>query len=121
MAVLSIESQVKRQNIKKELFETVGIPYDASFGSPDATKVSDTPSSEKLLFSLGSAAAAADWSKRNQISAMKCSEPETATRRRDPLHQVILHKLLYFYFSNYFTGRIWFPPFNYGVFSTLAP
>ncbi|KAF5448069.1 hypothetical protein F2P56_033569 [Juglans regia] len=85
MAVLSIESQVKQQNIKKELFETVGIPYDASFSSPDATKVSDSPSREKL-FSLGSAAAK-DRSKRNQLSSMKCSEPETATRRRDPLHQ----------------------------------
>ncbi|KAG2675323.1 hypothetical protein I3760_13G178000 [Carya illinoinensis] len=85
MAVLSIESQVKQQNIKKELFETVGIPYDTSFSSPGATKVSDTPSREKL-FSLGSAAAK-DQSKRNQLSSMKCSEPETATRRRDPLHQ----------------------------------
>lgn len=94
MAVLSIESQVKQQNIKKELFETVGIPYDTSFSSPGATKVSDTPSREKL-FSLGSAAAK-DQSKRNQLSSMKCSEPETATRRRDPLHQVILPQIAVF-------------------------
>ncbi|XP_059429559.1 nuclear pore complex protein NUP214 isoform X2 [Corylus avellana] len=84
MAVLSIESPVKRKNVKKELFETIGIPYDSSFSSPDAAKVSDTPSSKKLLLSSGSAAAK-DQSRRNQLSAVKSYEPETARRRRDSL------------------------------------
>lgn len=88
MAVLSIESPVKRQNVKKELFETIGIPYDASFSSPDAAKVIDTSSSKKLLLSSGSAAAK-DQSRRNKLSAMKSYEPETARRRRDSLDRVI--------------------------------
>jgi hypothetical protein len=88
MAVLNVGSPVKQQNIKKELFETIGIPYDASFSSPDVTKVSDTPSTKKLLLSSGSTAAK-DQSRRNQLSAIKSSEPETARRRRDSLDRVI--------------------------------
>lgn len=84
MAFLNVGSPVKQQNIKKELFETIGIPYDASFSSPDVTKVSDTPSTKKLLLSSGSTAAK-DQSRRNQLSAIKSSEPETARRRRDSL------------------------------------
>nr|POE78244.1 isoform 2 of nuclear pore complex protein [Quercus suber] len=84
MAVLNIGAPVKQQNVKKELFETMGIPYDASFSSPDATKVSDTPSTKKLLHSSGSTGAK-DESRRKQLSAMKSSEPETVRRRRDSL------------------------------------
>ncbi|XP_050268829.1 nuclear pore complex protein NUP214-like [Quercus robur] len=84
MAVLNIGAPVKQQNVKKELFETIGIPYDASFSSPDATKVSDTPSTKKLLHSSGSTAAK-DESWRKQLSAMKSSEPETVRRRRGSL------------------------------------
>nr|XP_023903530.1 nuclear pore complex protein NUP214-like [Quercus suber] len=84
MAVLNIGAPVKQQNVKKELFETIGIPYDASFSSPDATKVRDTPSTKKLLHSSGSTAAK-DESRRKQLSAKKSSEPETVRRRRDSL------------------------------------
>ncbi|KAM4084594.1 hypothetical protein ACB094_08G144300 [Castanea mollissima] len=84
MAVLNISTPAKQQNVKKELFETIGIPYDASFSSPDATKVSDTPSTKKLLHSSGSTAAK-DESRRKQLSAVKSSEPETVRRRRDSL------------------------------------
>ncbi|KDO54529.1 hypothetical protein CISIN_1g000229mg [Citrus sinensis] len=84
MALLSIESPVKQQNVKKELFETLGIPYDASFSSPDVTKVMDQSSIKKLIHSSGSAAAN-DQSRRRQSSAMKSYDPETARRRRDSL------------------------------------
>ncbi|VVA31817.1 PREDICTED: nuclear pore complex [Prunus dulcis] len=85
MAALKIESpSVKKKNVKKELFETIGIPYDASFNSPspDATKVGGMPN-EKLSFSLGSAASK-DQPRRN-VNAIKNYEPETARRRRDSL------------------------------------
>lgn len=84
MALLSIESPVKQQNVKKELFETLGIPYDASFSSPDVTKVMDQSSIKKLIHSSGSAATN-DQSRRRQSSAMKSYDPETARRRRDSL------------------------------------
>lgn len=83
MALLSIESPVKQQNVK-ELFETLGIPYDASFSSPDVTKVRDQSSIKKLIHSSGSAATN-DQSRRRQSSAMKTYDPETARRRRDSL------------------------------------
>lgn len=84
MALLSIESPVKQQNVKKELFETLGIPYDASFSSPDVTKVRDQSAIKKLIHSSGSAATN-DQSRRRQSSAMKSYDPETARRRRDSL------------------------------------
>ncbi|XP_024199460.1 nuclear pore complex protein NUP214 isoform X1 [Rosa chinensis] len=85
MVALKIESpSAKQKNVKKELFETIGIPYDASFSSPspDVSKFRGTPK-EKLSLSLGSSAAK-DQSRRNE-SAMKNYEPETARRRRDSL------------------------------------
>ncbi|KAK2641566.1 hypothetical protein Ddye_023329 [Dipteronia dyeriana] len=86
MAVLSIESPVKKQNVKKELFDTIGIPYDASFSSPVVTKVGDPTSMKKLSLSSDSAAAAAKHqSRRHQSSGMKSYDPETARRRRDSL------------------------------------
>ncbi|KAM5582199.1 nuclear pore complex protein NUP214 [Rosa sericea] len=85
MVALKIESpSAKQKNVKKELFETIGIPYDASFSSPspDVSKFRGTPK-EKLSSSLGSSAAK-DQTRRN-ASAMKNYEPETARRRRDSL------------------------------------
>ncbi|KAF3448907.1 hypothetical protein FNV43_RR09624 [Rhamnella rubrinervis] len=70
---------------KKELFETIGIPYDTSFSSPNVTKVSDALNN-KILLSTGSAAGK-DHSRRNS-SAMKNNEQETARRRRDSLDRV---------------------------------
>lgn len=91
LAVLSVESPVKQKNVKRELFETIGIPYDASFSSPGATKV-DSPALKELLLSCGSAATK-DQSRRRQSSAMKSSDSETARRRRESLDQVILFSL----------------------------
>ncbi|XP_062015045.1 nuclear pore complex protein NUP214 isoform X2 [Rosa rugosa] len=85
MVALKIESpSAKQKNVKKELFETIGIPYDASFSSPspDVSKFRGTPK-EKLSLSLGSSAAK-DQTRRN-ASAMKNYEPEIARRRRDSL------------------------------------
>ncbi|XP_039159792.1 nuclear pore complex protein NUP214 isoform X2 [Eucalyptus grandis] len=85
MSVLSIESPSVKQNIKKELFDEIGISYDASFCSPDVTKVSESPGDKKIT--LSNTVATKDHSRRNQTSALKPSEPETARRRRDSLDQ----------------------------------
>ncbi|KAL5563783.1 hypothetical protein UlMin_033530 [Ulmus minor] len=85
MALLKIDSPaVKQHNVKKELFETIGIPYDDFFSSPNATKPRDTPSSKSLL-SAGSVPAH-DKSRRKS-SAFKNYDQETARRRRDSLDQ----------------------------------
>ncbi|XP_052181178.1 nuclear pore complex protein NUP214 isoform X2 [Diospyros lotus] len=66
MAVLSIESPVKKRNVKRELFESIGIPYSgASFRSPD----------EKSL------------SRRNQSTALRDFGSDTVRRRRESLDQ----------------------------------
>jgi nuclear pore complex protein Nup214 len=93
MSMLNLESPVRQKNVKKELFETIGIPYDASFSSPDAMKAGDTSSLKKLLFSSGSAATKGK-SRRHQSSAMKSSDSETSRRRRDSLDQVILFQAI---------------------------
>ncbi|KAK2401393.1 hypothetical protein P8452_08114 [Trifolium repens] len=85
MATLSLRSPSEEQKNVKELFETIGIPYDASFGTPDTKAFMKTPSSKKLLFS--DLTGNKDKSKRTQASAMKSCEPETARRRRDSLDQ----------------------------------
>ncbi|KAF8035351.1 hypothetical protein BT93_C1397 [Corymbia citriodora subsp. variegata] len=85
MSVLSIESPSVKQNVKKELFDEIGISYDASFCSPDVTKVSKSPGDKKIT--LSDTVASKDHSRRNQTSALKPSEPETARRRRDSLDQ----------------------------------
>ena len=92
MSMLSIESPVRQKNIKKELFETIGIPYDASFSSPDP-KVGDTISLKKFLLSSSSLATKGK-SRRHQSSAMKSSDSETSRRRRDSLDQVILFQAI---------------------------
>ncbi|KAL8121339.1 nuclear pore complex protein NUP214 isoform X1 [Apium graveolens] len=86
MAVLSIESpSIKKQNVKRDLFETIGIPYnDASFISPGERKASNTSSKQDRL-SLSSSVAAKEQSWRKDSTMLKSSEPETARRRRDSL------------------------------------
>ncbi|XP_022730110.1 nuclear pore complex protein NUP214 isoform X2 [Durio zibethinus] len=86
MAMLSVESPVKQQNVKKELFQTIGIAHDASFTSPHVTKPSDTSSVKKLVLSSGSTASR-NQSRRNQSSALKSFDLEMARRRRDSLGQ----------------------------------
>lgn len=89
MAVLSIESpSMKKQNVKRDLFETIGISYnDASFISPGERKASNTSSKQDRL-SLSSSVAAKEQSWRNKSTTLKSSEPETARRRRDSLDRV---------------------------------
>ncbi|XP_050884520.1 nuclear pore complex protein NUP214 [Lathyrus oleraceus] len=85
MTTLSLRSPTEEQKNVKELFETIGIPYDASFGSPDTKVLMKTPSSKMLLFS--DLTSSKEKSKRVQGSYMKSCEPETARRRRDSLDQ----------------------------------
>lgn len=89
MAVLSIEpSPVKTQNVRKELFEEIGIPYNsASFSSPERKVAGDTHSNRKLSTSSCSDAGKGQ-SRRNQPSAARGSESETTRRRRDSLDWV---------------------------------
>ncbi|RDX95312.1 Nuclear pore complex protein NUP214, partial [Mucuna pruriens] len=85
MSALSLRSQTEERKNVKELFETIGIPYESAFGSPDMKGFMKTPPSKKILFS--DLTANKDQSRRNQASAMKSCEPETARRRRDSLDQ----------------------------------
>lgn len=88
MSVLTIELPPVKQNVKKELFDEIGISYDSSFCSPDVTKVSK--STGEIKITLSNTAATKDHSGRHQTSALKPCEPETARRRRDSLDQVII-------------------------------
>ncbi|KAK8467551.1 hypothetical protein PHAVU_007G078700 [Phaseolus vulgaris] len=85
MSALSLRSQTEERKNLKELFETIGIPYEAAFGSPDMKCFMKTPPSKKIVFS--DLTANKDQSRRNQTSATKSYEPETARRRRDSLDQ----------------------------------
>lgn len=87
MAALSVESPAKKQNVKRELFETLGLTYDAaSYDSPANQKATETPT--KQLLTMPSATAK-ELSWRSQYTPLKSSEPETVRRRRDSLDQVI--------------------------------
>ncbi|XVF78578.1 hypothetical protein PTKIN_Ptkin14bG0145700 [Pterospermum kingtungense] len=86
MAMLSVDSPVKRQNVKEELFQTIGLDHDPSFTSPHVTKTSNMSSGKKLVLSSGSTASR-NQSRRNQSSALKGFDPEIARRRRDSLDQ----------------------------------
>nr|KYP50088.1 hypothetical protein KK1_028163 [Cajanus cajan] len=85
MSALSLRSQTEERKNVKELFETIGIPYDAAFGSPDMKGYMKTPPSKKIMFS--DLTANKDQSRRNHASVMKSCEPESARRRRDSLDQ----------------------------------
>ncbi|XP_039039526.1 nuclear pore complex protein NUP214-like [Hibiscus syriacus] len=82
MAMLSVDSPVKQQNVKEELFQMIGITHDASLTSPHATKPSN--SSKKFVISSGSSASR-NQSRRSQSSAVKSSDSEYSRRRRDSL------------------------------------
>ncbi|XP_052887618.1 nuclear pore complex protein NUP214 isoform X3 [Gossypium arboreum] len=84
MAILSVQSPVKKQNVKEELFQMIGIAHDASFTSPHATKPSNK--SKKLVISSGSSASR-NQSRRNQSCALKSSDPEYSRRSRESLDQ----------------------------------
>ncbi|XP_019055049.1 PREDICTED: nuclear pore complex protein NUP214 isoform X2 [Nelumbo nucifera] len=86
MALLNIESpSVKRKNVAKELFESIGLSYNGDcFNSPDVKGSGHTPNPVKRLAFSSQSTATKDQS-RNPASAMKNQEPETARRRRDSL------------------------------------
>ncbi|XP_059281673.1 nuclear pore complex protein NUP214 isoform X2 [Lycium ferocissimum] len=82
MTDLSVDSPAKGQNVRKELFETIGLSYDgASYNSPVRGKAVDTLFNKELSVPL----AVKEQSRRKQTSHGKSSEPETARRRRDSL------------------------------------
>lgn len=91
MTDLSIDSPAKGQNIRKELFETIGLPYDgASHKSPAREKAENTPFNKELSVFL----AVKERSRRKKPSPVKSLEPETARRRRDSLDRVIFRPSL---------------------------
>ncbi|XP_017218330.1 nuclear pore complex protein NUP214 isoform X1 [Daucus carota subsp. sativus] len=87
MAVLSIESpSIKKPNVKRDLFETIGIPYnDASYNSPGSERKTSNTSSKQGRLSLSNSVAGKEQSWRKDSTRLKSSEPETARRRRDSL------------------------------------
>ncbi|KAK7247325.1 hypothetical protein RIF29_42206 [Crotalaria pallida] len=87
MADLSLRSLSEEQKNVKELFETIGLSYDASFGSPDMKGFRRTSSSKKLFHSDFTT----NNDKRIQGSAMKSCESEMARRRRDSLDRSLTH------------------------------
>lgn len=80
MSKLKIEtpSPSKQKSVKRDLLETIGIPYDASFSSP---KVSD---SKLLLVSPGNTSSAA----RDKSGVLKGHGQDTGRRRRESLDRV---------------------------------
>lgn len=96
MAVLNIDTEpVKKQNVKKELFDTIGISYDdTTFSSPGQDKTRSIPQKSQHLVSSYSTATKTDM-KKNQQTAVKSSEPETARRRIDSLDKVTFLYLIF--------------------------
>ncbi|XP_068661895.1 nuclear pore complex protein NUP214 [Aristolochia californica] len=87
MAMLKIESPpLKRKNVAKELFESIGLAYDVaeSFISPVAKRTSNAPESVQNTMA-SSFTNMKEPSRRNPLSALKGTEPETSRRRRDSL------------------------------------
>ncbi|CAH9051123.1 unnamed protein product [Cuscuta europaea] len=82
MTDLNIDFSVGRQNVRKELFETIGLSYDDNtYSSPGKEIAWSTPLNRERSVSL----AANGQSRRKLTNAAKSSEPETARRRRDSL------------------------------------
>lgn len=88
MSALSVESPAKKQNVKKELFETIGLTYDAAahYSSPGKDNSFTSPARNRQSISSFSAAVKEE-SKKCQVTHMKISEPETVRRRRESLDQ----------------------------------
>ncbi|CAI9768668.1 unnamed protein product [Fraxinus pennsylvanica] len=85
MAALNIESAAKEQDVKKKLFESIGLSYiGASHGSPSKERALDTLSNEELLITSRSVSAK-EQSSRHQANLSKGYDPETVRRRRDSL------------------------------------
>ncbi|XP_027072146.2 nuclear pore complex protein NUP214 [Coffea arabica] len=87
MAALNVQCPAKKQNLRRELFETLGLTYDgASYNSPSNQKASDTLT-KQLLKTSCSSVSAKELSCRNQYTPVKASESESLRRRRDSLDQ----------------------------------
>ncbi|CAI9108209.1 OLC1v1007761C2 [Oldenlandia corymbosa var. corymbosa] len=87
MAALSIECRDSKQNIKREVFETLGLAYDgASYNILCKEKAPDTP--RKDLLAKFSSVTAKDHCWKNLSTTTKNSEPKTVRRRRDSLGQM---------------------------------
>ncbi|KAK6918112.1 hypothetical protein RJ641_016534 [Dillenia turbinata] len=86
MSLLSIKlPPTKQKNVRKELFDTIGIPYHGvSFNSPDVWKCRDIPPIKYLLF-LSHSATVKYHSSRKQASVAKNDKSETTRRGRDSL------------------------------------
>ncbi|GMH12801.1 hypothetical protein Nepgr_014642 [Nepenthes gracilis] len=84
MGALSVKSPpLIQENVKKQLFETIGMPCGCDpLGSLNITEEIETLSVRNLLSS--SYAALENESRRNH-GAVNCQEPDTARRRRDSL------------------------------------
>ncbi|KZV55059.1 hypothetical protein F511_13848 [Dorcoceras hygrometricum] len=81
MAVLSIDSSVKENDIKKKLFESVGLSYNSDFcSSPDGNRSFYTET-HREQFNISGSINSITESVRNQASP-QCNEPETARRHR---------------------------------------
>ncbi|CAN4124342.1 unnamed protein product [Withania somnifera] len=82
MTDLRIDSPAKGQNVRKELFETIGLSSDGAFYNfPDREKAVNTPFNKDLSGFL----AVKERSRRKQTSPVKSFEPETTRRHRDSL------------------------------------
>lgn len=87
MAALNVQCPAIKQNVRRELFETLGLTYDgASYDSPGNQKATDTPTKQLLKMS-SSSVTAKELSCRNQCTPVKTSESESVRRRQDSLDQ----------------------------------
>ncbi|GAB2276891.1 hypothetical protein Dimus_011602 [Dionaea muscipula] len=85
MATLSMKSEeVKREDFRKQLFNTIGIPYDGEdLDSPEkAERIAKLPTGNSFL----SLCSIRDKPWRNE-AVVRSQEPETSRRRRDSLGQ----------------------------------
>ncbi|XP_022884649.1 nuclear pore complex protein NUP214 isoform X2 [Olea europaea var. sylvestris] len=84
MAALNIDSSAKEQDVKKKLFESIGLSYiGASHGSPKERAL-DALSNKELLI-ISHSVSAKEQSSRHQANLSKGYDPETVRRRRDSL------------------------------------
>ncbi|KAD5803547.1 hypothetical protein E3N88_14907 [Mikania micrantha] len=84
MAVLNIETEhAKKQNVKKELFDTIGISYDdTAFGSPGQEKTWSIPPKSQQIISSYSTAGSTALKKSQQSASWASIEPPKTTVKR---------------------------------------
>ena len=119
MAALNVQCPAKKQNLRRELFETLGLTYDgASYNSPSNQKASDTLT-KQLLKTSCSSVSAKELSCRNQYTPVKASESESVRRRRDSLDQVIT-LCLWMCLSIMLAGPCWYVSSTFGLRLSLS-